>query len=251
MRHLATRIFAVLVAGNVIVRALDLTAHRLSPLVTTWIGHALSVLALVWIYAIWKSIPASHRGTMSPRRAALTFFIPVYNLYWAVAMNLALCGTLDALSPSAARRRAPWTLLTVALVVSAASAFVSALLTRHGTPNAAFWIGAPLLSGTLWFLYMRACDEARDAVDASTMTLGRPTMAHVQRVPGAGLRSAIGVYVLILFALACWQFLTPTPPGPRREGTGARHERERVAGTAKEKAETERPRRESNLRPTV
>ncbi|MGH7298308.1 MAG: hypothetical protein ACRELB_25435, partial [Polyangiaceae bacterium] len=73
------------------------------------------VFAVAWLHAAWIAVPASHRGTVSPRRAALTLLIPLYGLYWAYAVNVALCGTLDGiLAHAGSRSRAPGMLARIA-----------------------------------------------------------------------------------------------------------------------------------------
>jgi hypothetical protein len=49
------------------------------------LGLSVAVQAMVWLYAAWRGIPEPYRGTISPRRAALSLLIPFYNAYWTIA----------------------------------------------------------------------------------------------------------------------------------------------------------------------
>jgi len=183
------------------------------------------ILILAWVHAAWRGIPSAFRGTMSPWRAVLSYFIPVYNFYWGIAMNLALCDTLNVLlKRMGSERRAPRNLAIVAyaawLAVSVGF-IVDATLpinARHLQGATAIAVDAVVI--LLWPAYMVLCDYARepvarigDDVDA----LGPPTLGALQRAPRPGVAAWIGaglLLVLAIFGLAIWQVLQPGPPRP-------------------------------------
>ena len=130
-------------------------------------GVADVVLPAAWLYASWKAIPDSRRGTISPSRAAFSLFIPVYGLYWGLAVNLALCETLDAvLVSSRSTRRSPRTLAVLAYAFFLASAVVTLVATfaiararSSATPSSTMevlrWVVFVVshVGGALWFFY--------------------------------------------------------------------------------------------------
>jgi hypothetical protein len=185
-----------------------------------WQGESLtrlasSVAALAWLYAAWKGVPASHRGSVSPRRAALSMFIPLYNAYWALAVNAALCDTLNGILERArSERRAPRT-LGIAAAGTWLGSFVvaAAAVAAHRTIPVPIIIGMPVVPGSLWLAYMVQCDAARhevarlgDRVEA----LGAPKLSPLQRTKGPNAFVAIGGFVfLFVVFLAIWQLLAP------------------------------------------
>ena len=188
------------------------------------LGAATTAVALAWLYSAWRGIPPSHRGSITPRRAWLSMFVPLYNVYWALAVNVALCETLDGiLAHHGEARRAPRTLAGLAWVVWLGAYVV---LFAVGTGSRPAQLGA-LATGGLWFAYMLACDAARDAVTrlgSDPASLGAPRLSAVQRSPGPGWGMAVGLVLLMLLGLACWQVLAPaerTVTGPPRGGSAA------------------------------
>jgi hypothetical protein len=178
------------------------------------LGWATVALVMVWLYAAWKGIPQSHRGTVSPRRAALSLLIPFYNAYWALAVNLALCDTLDGiLARRRDGRRAPRTLAMVAWGVWIASWVVAVALIMAHRPTAVFTDLRLVVTGGLWLAYMLRCDAVRDAVAGlgdDDAALPRPRLSKLQQERGPGVLAAIGFFVLIIVAFfAIWQFLQP------------------------------------------
>jgi hypothetical protein len=143
-----------------------------------------------WIHTTWKGIPEGLRGTLSPRRAWLSLFVPLYGFYWAFAVNLTLCDTLnavleDARSPQRAPRllglfaNAFWYLAPLYVVY-----FPWSL--RHGFLR---WLpeAFALFDGGLWFAYMLQCDDARLAVARIAARAGglpAPRLSYLQRSAG-------------------------------------------------------------------
>jgi hypothetical protein len=186
-------------------------------------GGVKFVVAMGWIYSAWQGIPATHRGTISPRRAVLSLFIPFYNVYWALAMNAALCDTLDRiLERGKTGRRAPRMLGTAACVVwLGMSVLAFALRLRGLTPPVAD-VFFPAISGSFWFAYMIACDRAREAVaqlgDNAT-AIGKPRLVPLQEKRGPRALALVAFFVLVVLGLALWQVLSPGEPrAPSTEG---------------------------------
>ncbi len=212
-------IMANLSARAVVAYSADPGVRVITGAAITASGTVSTALALVWIYVAWNGIPETHRGTISPRRAVLSFFIPVYNAFWVFAVNAALCDTMNGiLERTGSSRRAPRLLGGIAgaawlgsLVI--ASAFVSA----GRTAGWAFYLLtllAPAVTGGLWFTYMLRCDLARSVVASlrdRPNALGTPRLSQIQRESGPGVGTAIALWGLVVFGLACWQFLTPVP----------------------------------------
>jgi hypothetical protein len=180
---------------------------------------AIFLIVVAWVYLAWRGIPASHRGTMTPSRAACTLLLPVYNLYWAFAMNLALCDTLDGVLVAAGSdKRAPRTLAIVATTswVVLTTIFVGlTALHRANTPMA---ILLTVAVDGLWFAYMILCDRAREEVarlgdDASA--LGVPRLSRIQRTKGTHPVAVIALsFIAIVGFFGCWQILQPSERTP-------------------------------------
>jgi hypothetical protein len=162
-----------------------------------------------WVHTSWKGIPESHRGTISPRRAWLSLFIPLYGLYWGFAVNLALCDTLNAILEHArSPRRAP-RLLGLFATAFWYLAPVTAVFFPWSLRNGALrWLpeALGLLDCGLWFAYMLQCDEARHAVariaeSGEVLPATRPS--YVQR--SAGPSGPVLAFCTLLFAvLIAW-----------------------------------------------
>jgi hypothetical protein len=176
-------------------------------------GYAILALAMAWLYAAWKGVPESHRGTVSPRRAALSLLIPFYNAYWGVAVNLALCDTLDGiLARRGDGRRAPRTLAAVAGAVWLGSYALAAAMVAANRFSALVSMLLPAVMGSLWLVYMLRCDQVRDIVariGPDAVTLAPPRLSQLQRQRGPGVLAIVGLCMLIVLGLACWQVLSP------------------------------------------
>jgi hypothetical protein len=193
------------------------------------VGVAHTGIVLAWIFLAWRGIPRSHRGTMSPWRAVYSLFMPVYDAYFVVAMNVALCDTLNGILESArdgagrnlSLRRAPRTLAIVASVVWL-SMFPAGLIVRFTNPRGLYaaWLlvtATGPMSGALWFAYMLLCDRAREVVaqlGADASALGAPRLPRIQRKKGPHPVAAIVLpLVAIIMLLASWQVLQPAARG--------------------------------------
>ncbi len=199
---------------------------KFAPLISISVGQSASlllsgimvarvVLWTSWLYAAWKGIPEKHRGTITPRRAALSSLIPVYGTYWDFAFNVALCDTLNGiLERGSSSRRAPRILGIVANAAGWVS-FVLRVTTRlPGQPRSTAVDVVPLLVDALWFAYMVLCDHARESVArlGERAVLGAPRLSAIQRTRGPGAIAAVGFIALALLGLACWQILSPNNP---------------------------------------
>jgi hypothetical protein len=176
---------------------------------------ATSGLAMAWLYAAWKGIPESHRGTISPRRAALSLLIPLYNAYWGIAVNLALCDTLDGILVRArSDRRAP-RVLAIAAGAGWLGSFVlsAALSAAHRPVTIVQWLLTPAVTGGLWFAYAIQCDRARDAVARlgdRADSFGAPRLTQLQRQRGPSVLATVGLFVVLFVGfLVVWQLLAP------------------------------------------
>jgi hypothetical protein len=178
----------------------------------TVLAPATSVLAMAWLYAAWKGVPASHRGSVSPGRAVLSLLIPFYNAYWGIAVNLALCDTLDGiLTRAGSDQRAPRALGAIAYFTWLGSFVVGVALFEANHPLSDwFSLLAPYVTRGMWLSYMVACDRARDAVARlgdRVATLGTPRLSELQRerAPRALMVSCLSLAVIVF--LAWWNFL--------------------------------------------
>jgi hypothetical protein len=172
------------------------------------------VLAMVWLYAAWRGVPASHRGTVSPRRAAFSLLVPFYNVYWGIAVNLALCDTLNGvLRGVRSERRAPRAVLAAAAITWLGSYVVGfAVAASHRSVPLAVSLLVSGIKPGLWVAYMMLCEPAFAAVAAlgdPPQRLGAPRLSQLQRERGPGAFSIVAWYLLVVFALACWQVLQP------------------------------------------
>jgi hypothetical protein len=229
--HAPGRILAVVygaaVAGNVLARATLYMGPPSLRTIARWatgvFGYAIMALAMAWLYAAWKGVPESHRGTVSPRRAALSLLIPIYNAYWGVAVNLALCDTLDGiLARRGDGRRAPRILAAVAGAVWLGSYALAAAIVAANRSEALVSILLPAVTGGLWLVYMLRCDQVRDTVariGPDAIARVPPRLSQLQRQRGPGVLAIIGLCLLIVLGLACWQVLSPGDPAPRRAAT--------------------------------
>jgi hypothetical protein len=226
--HAPGKVIAVLygaaLASSIVARAATYAPspqlQRLASIAFHVFSSPKPVLALAWLYAAWKGVPASHRGTISPRRAVLSLFIPVYNAYWALAVNLALCDTLNGiLTRARSTRRAPRTLAMTATAAWLGSFVLVTAVQAARNWSLAAWLREilPVVTGSLWLAYMVKCDQARDEVARlgdSLATLGAPRLSELQRQRGPSALAVIGLCLLIPLGLACWQLLSPADPAP-------------------------------------
>jgi hypothetical protein len=156
-------------------------APELGEPVRTTLSYAVQVLhaaiVLAWVHAAWTGIPAQDRGSMTPRRAALTLLVPLYNLYWAFSVTVAFCDSLDlALAERSTERRAPRHFGIVGCVVWYADMLIR-LVVNFATPNtftarwgvplqAARWLSPSMVATSvvqfLWVAYMVQCNGALD-----------------------------------------------------------------------------------------
>jgi hypothetical protein len=183
------------------------------------------LIVMAWVYQAWAGIPRAHRGTMTPWRAVLTLWIPVYNLYWAFAMNMALCDTLDGILASAGSdRRAPRTLGIVANAAWLSYSVVIEVVTVADRPTAVLGTAMALAMNALWFAYMLLCDRAREEVarlGADPSALGAPRLSRIQRkkVPHPVTAIAVSIIAIVGF-LGCWQLAQPVERKPASHSTG-------------------------------
>jgi hypothetical protein len=209
-------LYGAAVLGNVLARVSVLVVPSLFT-IASWAtkvcGLAVMVLAMAWLYAAWKGLPESHRGTITPRRAALSLLIPLYDAYWGLAINLALCNTLDGmLERTRESRRAPRTQAVVAWAGWLGSYVVSAAATAAHRQTLLVSILTPAVTGGLWLAYMLECDRARDAVARigdDPARLGAPRLSQIQRQRGPGWLAAVALGVFLLLCLVVWQILAP------------------------------------------
>jgi hypothetical protein len=195
--------------------------------VTYSLAYAFFLIMMTWVYLAWKGIPASHRGTMTPARAAFTFLIPVYNLYWAFAMNLALCDTLDGILVAAGSdKRAPRTLVIVATTTWLGLTALFSVLGFVHPANSLVRLALAHVIESLWIAYMFLCDRAREEVArlaADPSALGAPRLSRIQRKKGPHPVAAIAVSIIAIVGfLGCWQFLQPSERAPLSSPTRVR-----------------------------
>jgi len=216
-------LYGAAAAGNVTARVVAGTTASIVGVVASevaWVSTlCASGLAMAWLYAAWKGVPESHRGTVSPRRAAFSMLVPFYNAYWAIAVNVALCGTLDGILERArSHRRAPRALGMIASFAWLASLVVGpAMAAAHRPITVVESVLSPAVTSGLWLAYMVQCDRARDAVARlmdDPATLGAPRLSPIQRERGPGVLAAIGLGLLVILGLACWQILDPGTAAP-------------------------------------
>ena len=75
---------------------------------------------------------------MSPKRAVFSLFIPFYNACWSIAVNVALCDTLDGiLHRAGSHRRAPRALGVVASAVWLGTRVIGAAISGRHLEDAA------------------------------------------------------------------------------------------------------------------
>jgi hypothetical protein len=191
---------------------------------TSSLGLAFFLIMMTWVSLAWKGIPASHRGTMTPSRAAFTLLLPVYNLYWAFAMNLALCDTLDGILVAAGSdKRAPRTLAIVATTTWLVLSTLFGVLAIAHRANTAVGILLSVAIDGLWLAYMILCDRAREEVarlGADPSALGAPRLSRIQRRKGPHPVAAIAVSIIAVVGfLGCWQLLQPAERTPGSRAT--------------------------------
>jgi hypothetical protein len=171
------------------------------------------VVAAAWLYAAWRGVPANHRGTVSPKRAVLSFFIPFYNLYWGVAMNAVLCDTLNRIVRRAGSDiRAPRALGVAANVAWLGQCVAWAAVSTAGIGGThfarlVFDLLAPSLVAALWVAYMVRCDDAGEVVARLGDRAGRlcaPRLASFQRTQGPDLVQAVPLWGIALLLVAGW-----------------------------------------------
>jgi hypothetical protein len=170
-------------------------------------------LAAAWLRAAWKGIPPGHRGKISPRRAWVSLFVPVYGLYWGVAINLALCDTLNSILEHArSTHKAPRLLGVFANAFAYAPPLYAVFAPWSMQRGLLGWMpeSLALVDAGLWFVYMMLCDDARLVVarmaeDADA--LPAPRLSRVQRSSGPTL--AICAFILLALA-ACWVLVQPS-----------------------------------------
>jgi hypothetical protein len=222
-------LYGAAIAGIMIGRSLAYFAEApLGPIAvtaTSVLVYATVILAMAWLHAAWTGIPQSHRGTVSPRRAALSLLIPLYNVYWALAVNLALCDTLDRiLARSSSSRRAPRTLAAVAWV-----AWLGCLVLNYAfsaadlPPTIVRSLLTTAITGGLWLAYMVQCDRARDEVARlgdGLAKLDTPELSQLQRRRGPGALAIGAIWWLVIMGLGCWQILSPGERAPRHDSEG-------------------------------
>jgi hypothetical protein len=221
-----TALFGAAVAGTAACYAIALVVHdgrvsQIARLAINVFDDARVILAMAWLYVAWKGIPESHRGTMSPRRAALSLLYPFYNAYFGIAVNLALCDTLDhILARSRSPLRAPRVLAMTAAAVWLVSFVANAAIRTSGYAG-----GAPIplvtivVGGGLWLAYAIQCDRARDEVARFLAHGGDPgaaRLSQLQRQRGPGVLGWFGLLLLVVMGLACWQLLAPAERPPVR-----------------------------------
>lgn len=226
--HAPGKIIAVILGAAVVGSGLARALSSLGPptvlgparWAASGLGLAQTALALAWLYAAWKGVPESHRGTLSPRRAALSLLIPLYNVYWGLAVNLALCRTLDGILAGRGERRAPRTLAVVAWGVWLGWLVLATSRALAHEYSVGWAILGPSVGETLWLVYVVRCDAARDAVARlgdNPVALGAPQLSPLQRQRNPGLFAAIGLALFIVLGVACWQLLAPGDRPPRQE----------------------------------
>jgi hypothetical protein len=190
-----------------------LTDAPLYPVVSMALNTAHTGIVLAWVFLAWSGIPETHRGTLSPWTAVASLFLPLYNAYFAVAMNVALCDTLNGILESArSPRRAPRTLGIVASVTWLANGAAGYVLRwLPAGPVVTRWVLIATwgpITGALWFAYMLLCDRARDAVaqlGTDPRALGPPRLAWIQRTRVPRLVVAIAVTLAAVFlVLTVW-----------------------------------------------
>jgi hypothetical protein len=213
-----TWLYGTTVVANVVFVLVDrlvVSSPLLDALVTVtrWFGPA---VAAAWIHQAWRGIPDTHRGTISPWRAWLSLLIPFYGFYWAIAMNIALCDTLNSIvGKGRLARRAPRTLAIVANALWYVTMVATAAFAARGVQGVLAWL--PFALGAIdrgaWFAYMLLCDAARDeVVQLSHMPRGLPAprLSPLQREPGPRpLPTVAFCAIAFLGFLACWQILQP------------------------------------------
>jgi hypothetical protein len=178
-------------------------------------------LATAWLYVTWQGIPQRHRWTISPARAAVSLFIPIYGLYWILAVTRALCDALDGiLSEGGSDRRAPRLLGILAAITLYANLALgwanSALRSQHTGATTFFqWAvyGSTHVEHALWLAYAFMSDEALGDVAQILATQEPPAAPHpskVQKTRGPRLLLVVAFWVIAIVGfLACWQILQP------------------------------------------
>jgi hypothetical protein len=176
-------------------------------------------IVMAWVFLAWKGIPASHRGTMTPGRAAFTLFIPLYDVYWAFVMNVALCDTLDGILTSAqSSKRAPRTLGIVASTAWLGVIALEFAFAVTGPRSTIPAVSLTIVSESLWLAYMILCDRAREEVarlGGDLSALGTPRLSRIQRKKGPHPVAAVALAIIAIVGfLGCWQVLQPSERVP-------------------------------------
>jgi hypothetical protein len=193
---------------------------QIAQLLAVACAFATFVLMLLWLHAAWQGVPVSHRGTVTPLRAASRILIPLYGFYWGVAINLALCDTLDGILASArSDRRAPRRLAIAALVGWFGGLVAATAIAMVHRPMPGFTLVMPVARAGLWVAYMFSCERTLDAVaelSARGANLGEPRLSRIQRRRGPGVVGAIAWVVVFLLGVAVYLVLVPPNHAPRR-----------------------------------
>jgi hypothetical protein len=191
-------------------------------------------VASAWLYIAWRSIPERYRGTISPGRAAFSFFIPIYGIYWVLAVTRALCDALDRIFVEAGSdRRAPRQLgifATVTFYANVALGWANSIAMSHpsGAARLLQWAsyGSSHLDHALWLVYAFASDEALGAAVQIAKTgdaAAAPDLSHVQTPRRLRLLPLVAFWVVAAVGfLACWQILQP---GERQHGSSVIQQR--------------------------
>jgi hypothetical protein len=166
-----------------------------------------------WLFQAWSGVPRAFQRTITPVRAVAYFFVPLYQLYWLLVVNVRLCEALDAaLAHAGDERRAPLALARAAPIVTWGAA-LAAILARA-------WWPVPLAVGTgmrvVWVVYVLQCDAVRRAVSQHTSERAYENVPAESLPPVRRALAGVALVVLLFLAwglfFAIWQFLAPGTP---------------------------------------
>jgi hypothetical protein len=172
------------------------------------IGLINSFVAAAWIFQSWNGVPRRFRDGVSPAGAIGRFFIPIYQFYWLLAINLRLCRALDdALAPRT-DMRAPRSLALLAPSTNIAAvgfSFAALLTSLRGEPRVLALVQIPFAAAShaAWFFYLFRCDQVRREV---VQTVPRDeTSASLW--PAVLLFCLVGLFLLMFLAMR--DFVSP------------------------------------------
>jgi hypothetical protein len=115
-------------------------------------------LGIAWIHSAFRSIPEKHRP-VTPLAAAVSFFIPVYGIYWLFAVHVKLGRAISAArSDRRLEHRSAIPLALAAVVATLIAPYLPYYLmpvVLSSPGMMAVRVLSVVVPGLLWLLYMR------------------------------------------------------------------------------------------------